>query len=245
MVLNNKIGGGYTSDIFLCDGKIVKLLKEFMSDTEANSEADKQKLAYSYGVLVPNIYEVTKVNGRYAIVMEYVPGKTLGSMIFEDKSKAFDCLSLSVDTQLKIQATNADGFETMVEILQRKFQYPSILNEKQKAELLDRASAIQHDKKLCHGDCHVLNMIYSENNVITIDWVDASAGDVRADACRSYLLYLLHAPELADLYLQLYCEKSGISQEDILVWKPIMAGVKLSENSAINKTDYLLEIVGS
>ena len=239
-----KIGGGYTSDIFLYDGKIVKLLKGFMSDTEANSEADKQKLAHSYGVPVPDVYEVTKVDGRYAIVMEYVPGKTLGNMIFENQPKAYNYLSLSVDTQLNIQSKNAEGFETMIEVLQRKFQYRSALNDQQRAELLNRALAIQHEKRLCHGDCHVLNMIInSENNIIVIDWVDASAGDIRADACRSYLLYLLHAPELADLYLRLYCEKSGISQEDIFIWKPIMAGAILSENSAINKAGYLLEMV--
>lgn len=36
-----------------------------------------------------------------------------------------------------------------------------------------------------------------------IDWVDSSAGDIRADI----------AMDLADIYLWLYCQKSGLSKE--------------------------------
>ena len=245
MELNNKIGAGFTADIYLSDGKIIKLLKEFMSEAAANYEADKQKLAFASGITVPNVYDVIELNGRYAIVMEYIQGDTLGSMIFKDKSKAVDYMSLSVDMQINIQEKTADTLESFIDLLKRKFQYPSVLNDKQKEELLNKASTIQHEKRLCHGDCHVLNMLYTGADIYVIDWIDASNGDVRADACRSYLLYLLHAPELADLYLQLYCGKSGLSQEEILIWKPIVAGAILSENSAIGKTDYLLEIVNS
>lgn len=49
--------------------------------------------------------------------------------------------------------------------------------------------------------------------------------------------------DLANLYLQLYCEKSGISQNEILIWAPIIAGARLSENVPSEIAHLLIEIV--
>ena len=67
-----------------------------------------------------------------------------------------------------------------------------------------------YENRLCHGDFHLLNLIMSDDKVTIIDWVDASAGDIRADVCRTYLLYSELSTEVAELYLRLYCEKSGL-----------------------------------
>lgn len=45
MVLENRIGTGYTADIFLQEGKIIKVLKDFMPDKAAEYEANKQRYA--------------------------------------------------------------------------------------------------------------------------------------------------------------------------------------------------------
>ena len=55
----------------------------------------------------------------------------------------------------------------------------------------------------------------ADNKVVVIDWVDSSAGDIRADVYRTYLLYSQLSIELADLYLRLYCEKSGLLRSEI------------------------------
>ena len=102
---------------------------------------------------------------------------------------------------------------------------------------------MQYESRLCHGDYHVFNLIISEAGVTIIDWVDSSAGDIKADTYRTYLLYAQYSMELANTYLRLYCEKSGLSQDDIFTWEPIIAGARLSENVASEKADRLLEIV--
>jgi hypothetical protein len=96
MNLEKPITEGNTADIYLHEGKIIKLFKDFLPDTEAEYEANKQIFAYSQGLPVPCVYEVTKINGKQAIIMEYVAGKTIGNIIFDDMTKAKQYMSLSV-----------------------------------------------------------------------------------------------------------------------------------------------------
>ena len=58
-------------------------------------------------------------------------------------------------------------------------------------------------------------MIQADNKGTIIDWVDSRAGDIRADVCRTYLLYAQLSEELAELYINLYCEKNGLSKKEM------------------------------
>ncbi|MGA4722158.1 hypothetical protein [Fictibacillus nanhaiensis] len=81
------------------------------------------------------------------------------------------------------------------------------------------------------------------DNEVVLDWIDATSGDVRADVYRSYLLYAQHSENLAELYLHLYCEKSGISKDEIFQWAAIVAAARLSENVSSDNRESLLKIV--
>ena len=77
MDLGNPIAKGNTADIYLCDKKIIKVLKDYLPETEAIKEADKQRLAWKAGLPVPEILDVIKIENRQAVVMEYITGDTL------------------------------------------------------------------------------------------------------------------------------------------------------------------------
>ena len=109
--------------------------------------------------------------------------------------------------------------------------------------LTKQLNSFSTEKRLCHGDFHLFNLIESDNRVTIIDWVDSSSGDIRADVCRTYLLYLEVSRDLAEMYLRLYCLKSGLAKEEILVWLPVIAGARLSEYLSQDKTNYLLNII--
>jgi len=245
MILDAPIATGNTAEIYLHEGKLVKLFKAFLPDTAAEYEANKQRYAYSCGLPVPYVFEVTKINGIQAIIMEFVPGITIGSIILDDMAKAKQLMNLSVDVQLKIHAIdiNASGIELMTDKLHRQILSASTLNERQKYSLIEKLYSMQYEKRLCHGDYHVHNLILRGNTVTIIDWVDSIAGDTIADAYRTYLLYSQYSMELSDLYLRLYCEKSGLSHESIFAWEPIIAGARLSENINPAEANRLLEIV--
>jgi len=245
MDFKDPIKKGNTAQIYLHNEKIVKVFNDRLPDTEAEYEAHKQRYARSCGLPVPYIYDVTKINGKQVIIMEYIQGKTFGEIIFDDIAKAEEYMDLSVNIQIKIHSVKADNFNLMTEKLSRQIHSARLINEKQKETLLNKMYSIKFDNHLCHGDYHVYNVIYNNNNAVIIDWVDASAGDIRADVCRSYILYSQFSMELAELYLRLYCEKSKILKDEILMWDSIIAGAGLSENMSEEKANYLINIVNS
>ena len=64
MDLGEPIARGNTASIYMKDKKIIKLFNDFLPDTESEYEANKQRYAYSCGLPVPLIYEVTKLNNH-------------------------------------------------------------------------------------------------------------------------------------------------------------------------------------
>lgn len=82
--------------------KAIKLFHGSLPERSLEDEANKQKYAYSCGLSVPFIDEVTKINGKQAILMEYVAGRTFGDIILEEMDKAPQLMSLSVEIQMSI-----------------------------------------------------------------------------------------------------------------------------------------------
>ena len=95
MNLGEPIKKGNTAEIYLHDGKIVKVFNDNLPNTEAEYEANKQKYAYSCGLPVPFVYETASINGRQAIIMEHITGRTIGDMLFDDMTKAYEYMNLS------------------------------------------------------------------------------------------------------------------------------------------------------
>ncbi|MBP2242911.1 tRNA A-37 threonylcarbamoyl transferase component Bud32 [Cytobacillus eiseniae] len=243
MELGNPIAKGNTAAIYLHDNKIIKMFNDYLPETESFNEANKQKHAYSCGLPVPEIYRVAKINGKQAIMMEYVKGRTLGDLLFENRDQAEYYLDLSIDIQQKIHRVIPDTIEPMYDKLSRQIATAAKLETRQKSYLLKKLESITYENRLCHGDFHLFNLIQSDKKIVVIDWVDSSAGDIRADIYRTYLLYSQRSLELAELYLRLYCEKSGLLRADIFQWAPIIAGARLSETVSSENAERLMEII--
>ncbi|MBE7098971.1 aminoglycoside phosphotransferase family protein [Bacillus cereus] len=231
MNLGNPIAKGNTAAIYLYDSKVVKLFKEYLPDTESINEAKKQKYAYSCGLSVPNVFEVTKIQNRQAIIMEYVKGDSIGDLLLNNPNESEHYINICVNEQKKIHAirVNTDEMEAMGERLERQIKSVHKLDEKQKESILNKLHSIKFEPRLCHGDFHPFNLILSEKNVRIIDWVDACSGDIRAEVFRTYLLYAQSHIELADMYLQIYCHNTDLTRDEIFQWAPIMIAARFSE----------------
>jgi tRNA A-37 threonylcarbamoyl transferase component Bud32 len=247
MILGKPIASGNTAKIYLYNNRVVKIFRDHLPETEAIREANKQKFAFSCGLPVPEILEVTKVDGKQAIEMEYVIGKTLGDLYMEDKEKAEDYLKISIEMQQRIHKIipDQDAIEIMNDKLHRQIEAAPLLDKEQKSYLLNKLASMTFEKKLCHGDFHLFNLIQSDDKVFVIDWVDSSVGDVRADVYRTYLLYSQFSSSLADTYLRLYCEVSGMIRSEVLQWAPIIAAARLSENVSSENESRLLKIINT
>ncbi|TBX74009.1 aminoglycoside phosphotransferase family protein [Bacillus mycoides] len=235
MNLGNPIAKGNTAEIYLCDNKVVKLFKEYLPNTESLYEAQKQKYAYSCGLHVPKVFEVTEIQGRQAIIMEYVEGESVGELLLNNLSKAEHYISICVSEQQKIHAisVSSDEIEPMKERLYRQITSVHNLDEKQKGNILKQLDSITFEPRLCHGDFHPFNLIMSNDDVNIIDWVDASSGDIRADVFRTYLLYSQNSVALAEMYLHIYCKNTGLLRDEIFQWDPIISVARLAENKSL------------
>ena len=231
MNLGNPIAKGNTAEIYLYDNKIMKLFKDYLPNTESMNEAKKQKYAYSCGLSVPNVFEVTKIQNRQVIIMEYVKGDSIGDLLLNNLNEAEYYINICVNEQKKIHAirVNTDEMEATRERLECQIKSVHKLDEKQKESILNKLYSIKFEPRLCHGDFHPFNLILSNKSVNIIDWVDASSGDIRADVFRTYLLYSQSSVELAEMYLHIYCRNTGLSRDEIFQWAPIIIAARFAE----------------
>lgn len=244
MNLGSPIASGNTAQVYLYNNKVIKVFNKHLPHTESIYEAHKQKYAHSCGLSVPQIYDVTTINGKQAIIMEYINGRTMYEIVSENINLAEHYMNVSVHVQQNIHSIVPQSIEPMSVKLSRQIKTAQPLNSRQKSALLEKLNAMTYEKRLCHGDFHMFNLIMSDDNKVTIiDWMDSSAGDRRADVYRTYLLYAQISGELADMYLRMYCNKSGLSKDDIFEWAPIIAGARLSENVSSENEERLMNVV--
>ena len=243
MNLGNPIASGNTANIYLSDKKIIKVFKDFLPETASLNEANKQKYAHSCGLPVPEVFEVTRINGKQAIIMEYAEGETLGNLLTKNTVQSAYYLNLSIEVQQKIHSIIPNTIESMHDKLTRQIESVKQLTKRQKICLLKKLDCISFEPRLCHGDFHLYNLIKTEDGVAVIDWIDCSAGDRCADVYRTYLLYSQVSAGLADQYIKLYCEKSGMMMSDIFQWAPIIAGARLSENVSSEDPARIMAII--
>src|SRR5690625_6671469 len=133
MNLDNPIARGNTANVYLDDNKIIKVFNGFFPENASMKEAYKQNYAYSCGLPVPKVLDVTVINGKQAIIMEYIMGESLGDLLLRDKEQAECYLSTSVDMQLKIHSITPDAIEPMYDKL-----YRQIRSEEHTSELQSR-----------------------------------------------------------------------------------------------------------
>jgi tRNA A-37 threonylcarbamoyl transferase component Bud32 len=243
MNLGTPTATGNTAKVYLYENKIYKVFNESLPVEESQKEAKKQQFAHSCGLPVPEIDDVTIIDGKQVIIMEHIKGRTIGDLLTDNMERAEYYMGMSVDIQMSIHQIKAHSIEAMSEKLHRQIESAPELDNELKSALIKKLESMTFEESLCHGDFHVYNLILSENNVTIIDWVDSSAGDRRADVYRTYLLYSQVSKELADIYIRLYCEKSGLSKDEIFQWAPIIAGARLSERVSSEDPKRLLEIV--
>ncbi len=239
------IGRGAQADVYLYENQAIKLFHEGMPEEAVLYEADIQQRVYNAGLSAPRVYGVVTMEKRYALLMEYVPGPPLGELMEKDRSRAVEYLMQAVALQVQMHRTPGIGLPSQREKLRGRISAIAELPDEVKRRLLQLLDSLAADQVVCHGDFHPYNIIQTEKGLVLIDWVDASCGSAQADACRSYLLYLLHGKEAAEPYLQFYCEQANIPRDDVLKWLPVIAGARLWEAGRGDDVELLMRLAGA
>ena len=180
------------------------------------------------GLHVPKILGVSVVDGKWSIMKEYIEGKTLEQLMEENPDKTQEYMEQMVDLQLEIHSKACPLLNKLKEKTIRALNEEPELDESTRYELLTRLDGMPKHTKLCHGDFSPSNIIVQEDGTMyVIDWVHASQGNASADVARTYLLLSLKDSKLAELYMDLFCEKTGTDKRYVQGWLPIGAAAQL------------------
>ena len=204
--------------------KVIKVFNEGYSKADILNEALNQARVEETGLNIPKLEEVTKIDGKWAIIIDYVPGKTLARLMEENPDKIDEYLEKFVDLQLEVQSKRAPLLNKLKDKMSRKISETD-LDATTRYDLHTRLESMPKHNKVCHGDFNPSNIIISDNGTAYIlDWSHATQGNASAEVARTYLLFCLSGDtELAEKYLNLFCKKSDTAKQYVQHWLPIVA----------------------
>ena len=204
--------------------KVIKVFNEGYSKADSLNEALNPARVEETGLNIPKLEEVTKIDGKWAIIIDYVPGKTLARLMEENPDKIDEYLEKFVDLQLEVQSKRAPLLNKLKDKMSRKISETD-LDATTRYDLHTRLESMPKHNKVCHGDFNPSNIIISDNGTAYIlDWSHATQGNASAEVARTYLLFCLSGDtELAEKYLNLFCKKSDTAKQYVQHWLPIVA----------------------
>ena len=190
---------------------------------------------------IAKIREVTMIDGKWSIVLDYIEGKTLEQLMIENPEKKREYLELFVDLQLSVHAQKCPTLTRLKDKMRSKISQTT-LDATTKYELHHRLEGMPKHNKVCHGDFNPSNVIIAEDGTpYILDWSHVTQGNASADVARTYLLFWLKGDnEGAELYLDTFCQKSGTAKQYVQKWMPIVAA---SQTVKGNETER--ELLGS
>ena len=233
-----------TKTVYRDGDKVIKLFDEHYSKADILNEALNQARVEETGLAIPKLLEVTKVNGRWAIVMDYIKGKTLAELMEKNPDKLDEYLNLFVDLQMEIHSKRAPLLNKLKDKMNRKISEAD-LNATIRYDLHTRLESMPKHNKVCHGDFNPSNVIISDadGKAYVIDWSHATQGNASADVARTYLLFTLYGTQdIAEKYLNLFCEKSDTAKQYVQKWIPIVAASQLVKGNP-EEREFLLHWV--
>ena len=224
MKLDNIIAERINKTIYRDGNKCIKVFDESYSKADILNEALNHARVEETGLNIPELSEVTRINGKWAIVSQFIEGENLADLIAADPAKYDEYMNMFVDLQLEIHSKRSPLLSQLKDKMNRKIDLTD-LDETTKYDLHTRLTSAPDHSKLCHGDYNTSNIIITlDGTPYVLDWAHATQGNASADAARTYLLFCLSGNIAgADKYLDLFCQKSGTAKKYVQSWMPIVA----------------------
>ncbi len=206
-------------------GKFV--VKEFDTDfskSDILNEALNQARVEETGLKIPQLEEVKKIDGKWAIVLDYIEGKTLAEIIENDRKNLEMYMEKFVDIQIEIHSKRSPLLNKLKDKRSRKIDETN-LDATTRYELHTRLEGMPKHNKVCHGDFNPSNIIITPaGDYYVLDWSHATQGNASADVARTYLLFSLKGDkEAAEMYLNMFCKKTDTAKQYVQQWLPIVA----------------------
>ena len=244
MKLDRVIAVRNNKTIYRDGDRCIKVFNADYSKADVLNEALNQARIEETGLKIPKILEVTMIDGKWAIVSEYLKGKTLAQVMSEDPDNKADYINLLVDLQMEIHTKTSPLLNKLKDKMSRKIAETDF-DATTRYDLHTRLESMPKHNKVCHGDFNPSNIIIAEDGTpYILDWSHATQGNASADVARTYLLFCLSGDiEGANAYLDLFCEKSGTIKQYVQKWMPIVAASQSVKGNE-KEREFLMSWVG-
>ena len=244
MKLDRVIAVRNNKTIYRDGDRCIKVFNAEYSKADILSEALNQARIEQTGINLPKVIEVTMIDGKWAIVSEYIKGKTLAQLMAEDEENKAKYIEMFVDLQMSVHACVCPQLPKLKDKMSRKIA-DTDFDATTRYDLHTRLESMPKHNKVCHGDFNPTNVVVAEDGTLYIlDWSHATQGNASADVARTYLLFWLAGDsEAAEQYLNLFCEKSKTDKRYVQKWMPIVAASQSVKGNA-QERDLLSSWVG-
>ena len=229
--------------IYKDEDRAVKVFDSDYSKADILNEALNQARIEETGLNIPKILGVNMIDGKWAIVSEFIKGKTMAQLMAENPDKFDEYIEQFVDIQMSIHEMKAPLLTKLKDKMNRKISQADI-DATTRYELHTRLEGMPKHNKVCHGDFNPSNIIITDDGVpYILDWSHATQGNASADVARTYLLFWLDGNiEGAKKYMELFCKKSDTAKQYIEKWLPIVAASQSVKGNA-KEREFLLSWV--
>lgn len=240
MELKNVIAKRATKTVYRDGDACIKVFDKSFSKADVLNEALNQARVEETGLNIPHVREVAMIDGKWAIVSDFIEGKTLAALMDEDPDHKYEYLERFVDLQVEVLSQECPLLNKLKDKMNRKIDQTT-LDATTRYELHTRLEGMPKHKKLCHGDFNPSNIIITPaGKAYIIDWSHATQGNGSADAARTYLLFCLKGDEeTANEYLNLFCKKTDTAKQYVQKWMPIVAASQSVKGNA-HEREFLL-----
>ena len=244
MKLDNVIATRKNKTIYRDGDLCIKVFDTEYSKANVLNEALNQARIEETGLNIPKVLGVTMVDGKWAIVSDFVEGKTLSQLIKENPEKKGEYIETLVDIQMNIHSHKCSLLTKLKDKMNTKISATS-LDATTRYELHTRLEGMPKHNKVCHGDLCPSNVIITPDGTpCVIDWAHATQGNASADVARTYLTFKLSGDdEGAELYLNLFCKKSDTAKQYVQKWMPIVAASQSVKGNE-KEREFLMSWVG-
>ena len=233
-----------TNETVYRDGmQCVKVFGDGFTKADALGEALNQARVEECGLHVPKVLEVSQVDGKWALVTEYIQGKTLERLIAEEQEQKEALLVRMADLQVEMISKTCPLLSRLREELESRIAQAE-LPATTRCDLFFRLQEIPAEYQICHGDFNPSNIVLTrEDELYLLDWSHASQGNAAADAANAWLWFQLAGDaQGAGRYLECFSQKTGIDPAMIQKWIPIVAAARSAESGERERT-FLLKLV--
>ncbi len=244
MKLDRVIAVRNNKTIYRDGDRCIKVFNAEYSKADVLNEALNQARIEETGLNIPKILEVTMIDGKWAIISEFIKGKTLAQLIDEDPDKKEEYINLLVDLQMLVHSKTCPLLNKLKDKMSRKIAATEF-DATTRYDLHTRLESMPKHNKVCHGDFNPSNIIVTEDGTpYILDWSHATQGNASADVARTYLLFWLNGDiNGAELYLDTFCQKSNTAKQYVQKWMPIVAASQSVKGNE-KEREFLMSWVG-